>query len=57
MKLTLEGLSGPAKALTVITGSRGLLGNRGERFSMGSGDQGAQITGWAELSAARRRGT
>lgn len=57
MELTLEGLSGPAKALTVITGSRGLLGNRGEHFSIGSGDHGAPITGWVELSAARRRGT
>lgn len=45
IKLTLDGLKGPAKALTAITGSFGLLGKRGDRFSIGSGDQGAPIIG------------
>lgn len=56
IKLTLDGLKGPAKALTAITGSFGLLGNRGERDSIGSGDQGAPITAWEELSVARSNG-
>lgn len=55
-KLTLDGLKGPAKALTAITGSFGLLGNLGERFSIGSGDQGVPITGWEELSVALNKG-
>lgn len=57
IKLTLDGLKGPAKALTAITGSFGLLGNHGDRFSIGSGDQGAPITGWEELSVALNKGT
>ena len=49
MEPALEGLSGPAKALTAITGSLGLLVDCGENerelLSNGSGDQGAPITG------------
>jgi hypothetical protein len=57
----LEGLRGPAKALTDIRGSMGLRAWRGdsalEKLSEGSGDQGAPMMGWEELSVALIKGT
>lgn len=55
---TFEGLSGPAKAETAMTGSMGLLPGwwSSESLSEDSGDHRAPITGWELLSVARSRG-
>lgn len=57
-ELALEGLSGPAKAVTVIQGSVGLLVCRWirERLSEDSGDQEAPMMGREVLSVALSKG-
>lgn len=57
-KLALEGLRGPAKAVTAIMGSLGLLVCRwiSERLSEDSGDHGAPMMGWEVLSVALSKG-
>lgn len=54
----LEGLSGPAKAVTAMTGSMGLRPCRwmADKLSEASGDHRAPMTGWDVLSVALRRG-
>lgn len=57
-KLALEGFRGPAKAVTAIMGSLGLLVCRwiSERLSEDSGDHGAPMMGWEVLSVALSKG-
>lgn len=59
--VTLEGLSGPTKAFTVMTGSMGLPTTADpselKSTSNGRGDHGKPITGWKLLLVSLSKGT